>query len=181
MAGVAVGGERVVEPAHQLGRAAVDGRLVAEQPRLDADDEAERLDMAFQVGERKAPFATGFEIDELEPLEIAHHHVARALRLRQPGIVIERLLHRAGEVAARAFLFNDQRAGPEQVDEAAGAAGVERADALFVDRDLFARHAEDREKFVVEALRLALFIALAGPFLAEAGGVGADFGPWKGA
>lgn len=83
----------------------------------------------------------------------------------------------AGQVAALALLFDDQGAGPEQVDEAVGARGVERADALFVDGDLFAGDAEDPEELVVEGLGLALLVALALPVLSEAGGVGADFGP----
>ena len=177
MTDIAVSGERIVQAAHQFRRLAVDRRLVAEQARLDADDEAEGLHMAFEVGEREAPFAAGFQIDQFETLEIAHHHVPGALHVGQPVIIIERLGHGAVEVAARAFLFDDQRARPEQVDEAAGPRGIERFDPLFVNSDLLARHAENAEKLVVEAVGLALFIALALPLSSKMGCIRANFRP----
>lgn len=119
MPGIAVGGERIVEPAHQLRCLAINRRLVTEQARLHADDKAERLDVALQVGEWKVPLAARLKVHQLEPLKVADHHVARALHLRQPIVIVERLRHRAREIAAGAFLLHDQRAGPEQVDKAA--------------------------------------------------------------
>ena len=177
MADIAVGSERIVQAAHQFRRLAVDRRLVAEEARLDADDEAESFDMAFEIREREAPFAAGFEVHQFETLKIAHHHVAGALHVGQPVIIIERLGHGAGEVATGAFLFHDQRAGPEQVDETPGSARIERFYPLFIDRHLPARHAEDAEEIIVETVGLALLIALALPFGGEMGRVRANFRP----
>ena len=85
--------------------------------------------------------------------------------------IIERLPLRPAKVQPGALLFDQQRARPKQIDEAVAA--IQQFDALLVDGNLLALDAENLEKFIVEGLRLALFVM--GMFLFDAESVGAPF------
>ena len=76
--------------------------------------------------------------------------------LSEQGVeVFPRLSVGALQVAALAFLLDEQDARPEEVDVAVGV--VETPHVFFEARDGAAPDAEDLEEFVVETLRLALF------------------------
>ena len=73
--------EGVVKPPDQLGGFDVDRILVAEGAALHAQDEAEGLDVAGQVGEREGDLLPLVQIVQLEGLEVADQDVAGALGL----------------------------------------------------------------------------------------------------
>ncbi len=167
--------QTVVEPGHQLGGLGVDRVLVAERAALDAQDEAELLDVSGQLGEREARLLAFVEVEQFEVLKIAHQQVAGPLVLRESVEVGHCLSAGRGEIPAGALLLDEQHARPEQVDEALGV--VEPLDVLLVAGDAAPLDAEDPEESVVEALRLALLVAGVRPLAGELGGTGADLVP----
>jgi hypothetical protein len=72
-------------------------------------------------------------------------------------------------------LLDEKDAFPEEIKEAALAAKL--FDRLLEACDFAPLNAEDVEKIIVEALRLALLVFGPSPLLGEAGGAGADFIP----
>ena len=168
-------GERIVQPSYQLGGFDVGGVLVAEGMALHAEDEAELFNVGRQVRECEGGRFTLIEIVKLEGLEVADQDVAGALVFRQGVNVFPGLVIRAGKVAAGALLFDDQDAGPEQVDVSRPV--VQLGDVRFVARDRAALDAENLEKVVVEALRLALLVGGVLPLVGEGGGADANLVP----
>ena len=83
VASVTRGFQRIVKPPDQLGGLDVDGVLIAERPALHAEDEAERLYMARQLGEREGHRLPLAKIAKLERLEVADQDVAGAVALGQ--------------------------------------------------------------------------------------------------
>jgi hypothetical protein len=106
------------------------------------------------------------EIGQLETLEIADQRVARLVALGQPAKIGAQLCVGGEKIAARAFLFDNQHTGPEQIDEAA-LARIEALHALLIDRDGASVDPENLEECVVEGVRLALFVMGALPVFAE--------------
>ena len=168
--------QRFVQLAHQARSLLVRRALPPIEARPHAEDEGERLDVVFQVSEPERPFAPFIQVEQVPALEIAGEDVTRALRLRQPVVVIQRLVAGALEIEAGRFLLDDQGARPEQVDESALVAG-QVADALLVVGNLAPVDAEALEEFVVEGLGLALFVPSLAPPFGERRRAGADFGP----
>ena len=121
--------------------------------------------MLVQVGEAEFDFVAGFQIEQRPVLEIAGLNAARLFARRDALDVIECLPLRLAQIEAAALLFDQQRARPEQVDEAV--AVIEQFDALLVDRDLSPLDPKHREEIVVEALRVAALVGGVGPVLAE--------------
>lgn len=60
-----------MELGHQFGRLDVDRILVPERATLDAEDEAELLDVPGQLGEREPRFFAFVEVEQFEVLEVA--------------------------------------------------------------------------------------------------------------
>ncbi len=156
--------QRVVQLAHQFRRLDGDACL-GFKADLAAQHEIESGDMLVQIGEAELQLCAGFKVQKHPGLEIAGQHPAGLLRRVDALHIIERLALRPAKVQAGAFLFDQQRAGPEQVDKAM--AIVQQLDALFIDRDLLALDAENLEKFIVECLGLAALIVRVFPFIAE--------------
>ena len=63
--------------------------------------------------------AVAVEIDKPESLEIACQDIARLVPFSEPVEIVGDLLLGSIKVAACALLFDNQRAGPEQVDKTA--------------------------------------------------------------
>ena len=168
-------GERVVQPPDQLGGLDVRRVLVAERPALHPEDEAERLDMRRQVREREGDGLPLVQVVKLEGLEVAHQDEARALAFWQRVEILPGLFVRFAEIAPGALLFDQQHAGPEQVDEARTV--VELRDMRLVSRDVPTPHPEHVEEGVVETLRLALLVGRVFPILREGGGADANLVP----
>lgn len=74
-------------------------------------------------------------------------------------------------------MFDDEVAGPEEVDEAVGA--FDGLDRGFEGGDEAAVMAEDLEELVPEGLFFAFLAGFAGPRLGEADGAVANFIPRK--
>jgi hypothetical protein len=127
------------------------------EPRLDAEDEGERLDIVLEVLEQEAPFAPFLQVEQVPALEIAGQNVPGLLQLRQPVVIVERLVACLPEVQPGGLVLDDKRAGPEQVDEAALVAG-QIADALLVGRDLPPADPEAVEEVIVKGLGFALLV-----------------------
>src|SRR3546814_4902078 len=87
-------------------------------------------------------------------LEIAGEHPARLFGRVDAVDIGQRLSLCLAEVEAARFLFDEQRARPEQVHETMFVA--EQFDPLFIDGDRAALDAENVEEVVVKALRFAL-------------------------
>src|SRR6476646_4308264 len=101
-------------------------------------------------------------------LEVADENVARQLLVSDAGKIA-----RADEVLARAFVFGDQHAFPEEIDETMPTA--ELAYRFLKGRHPAAAHAEDLEEVVVEGLGFALFVSIVRPFTREFGSANAKF------
>ena len=169
-------GQRIVQLADQLGGGDIGGRLgTGGGRRVDIADEPERLHMFAQVLQGKGDGLAGVTVKQFEILEIADKLEPGAIPLRQ-GIEIGGCLDGGGlEVTPGGLLFDDQGAGPEQVDEARCV--VQASDVFLVPGDGLAGDAEKVEEVVVERLRLALFI-VGGPVGAREGcGADADIVP----
>ena len=89
--------------------------------------------------------------------------------------IIERLPLRPAKVQIGALLFDQQCAGPEQINEAVPV--VQQLYPLLIDRNLLALDAENLEKFIVECLGLAAFVMRVFPFLAKRLGASFDLIP----
>ncbi|GGE19168.1 hypothetical protein GCM10011529_27110 [Polymorphobacter glacialis] len=172
MTGVAAILQRIVEAAHQLGGLDVDAGLGGEAA-LAAEDEGEGFDVLVKFREGEMGVGAGFEVEQVPALKIAGQDVAWLVAIIEPVDVIECLAAGLFEVEAGAFLFDEQLAGPEQIDEA-GAGFIEGLDALFIRRDGAALDAEDGEEFVVEGLGVAFFIGRGCPFGGEIAGSRGD-------
>ena len=72
-----------MQSTDQLGSLDVGRVLVAERPALHAKNEAERLDIAGQIGEQEGGDLAFVEVVEFESLEVANQNVAGTLVLRQ--------------------------------------------------------------------------------------------------
>ena len=175
VAGVAGGFQRVVQAAHAFGRAHVDRVLIPEGAPLHAQDEAEIFDVAGQVGQGEARFAALVAVEQREGLKVAQELVARPVAFGQRVEIRTGLFACGVQAAAGALLFDQQHAGPEQVDPAGGV--VEPLDVLLVARDGAPPHPEDLEELVIEALRLALLAGGVPPPLGERRGAGAHLVP----
>ena len=113
VAAVARVGERIVQAPHQLRGLDVRRILIAEGPALNAEDEAERLDVRGQVRQCKRDGFSLVEVAKFEGLEVADQNVARAVAFGQRVEILLRLLASERQVAPRALLLDDQYAGPE--------------------------------------------------------------------
>ena len=171
VAGIAGGFQGVVQQAHTFGGAHVDRVLIPEGAPLHAQDEAERFDVAGQVGQGEARLAALVTVEQRERLKVAQQLVARPVAFGQRVEIRPGLLAGGGQAAAGALLFDQQHAGPEQVDPAVGI--VDPLDVLLVARDGAPPHPEDLEEVVVEALRLALLVGRVLPRLGKGRGAGA--------
>ncbi len=101
--------------------------------------------------------------------------VARELVLPQAGEVIERLLLGPSQALARALLFDQQDALPQQVNETALIA--EPLDGFLEGGHPAAGDAEDVEEFVVKGLCLAPLVMRVAPVKGELFGSTPDFVP----
>ena len=164
-----------MQQAHAFGRAHVDRVLIPEGAPLHAQDEAERFDVAGQVGQGEARLAALIAVEQRERLEVAQELIAGPGVFGQGVEIRPGLLARGVQAAAGALLFDQQHAGPEQVDVAVGV--VEPFDVLFVARDRAPLHPEDLEEVVVEALRLALLVGRVPPLLGKGRGADAHLVP----
>ena len=156
----------VVQVAREFGGFDVGGVLIPKSAAAKPKDEAEFLDVGGQVGERKNGALALIQIVKLKSLEITHQDVAGFFSFGQGVEVFPRLSVGFRQIAARAFLLDDQNAWPEQVDVPVGI--IQPPYVLLIARDGAALDAEDMEELVVETLRLAFFIRRASPCAGEA-------------
>ena len=80
-----------------------------------------------------------------------------------------------GQVAAGAFLFNQEDTEPEQVNVAGRV--VEAFDVLLIAGDGAPLDTEDVKEVVIEALRLAFLVGCVLSLFGKCGGAGSDFIP----
>ena len=167
-----------MEPPHNLGRLNIDRILVAECALLNAENEAEILNVIGKVTKWKSNRSALFEVVKLKGLEITYQDMTRKLVFFEAGKIVERLLFGLCKVEAAAFLLDQQHAFPKEVDAPAFVVG-KILDRGFETCHPPAAHAEDVEEVIVESLGVAAFVALAMSFLGELGGGGTDFIPGK--
>lgn len=137
--------------------AATSSGVIAAPSGVDADDEAERLDVVGQVRQREPGLFARVQIGQMEGLEVADHDVAWELVVLQARKVVEGLGAGAVEITASRLVLNQQLAFPEQVDETLAVAQL--LDRLLEGGDQAAFDAEDLEEVVVEGLRVAPLVA----------------------
>jgi hypothetical protein len=131
--------------------------LTSVEARLDAEDEGEVLNIVLEVGEQESPLAPFLQVEQVPALEVAGQNVSWPLRLREPVVVIKGLVARLAKIETGGLLLDDERARPEQVDEALLVAR-QVLDPLLIGGDLAAADAEAIEEVVVEGLGLALLV-----------------------
>ena len=145
-----------VQPRQQLGRSGVDRPLVLELPHLCPRDEGECGDVFLEIGQVEGkPISAIVQIKQPPPLKVAGEDIAGPINLRQPIVIIERLIISLTQIKPCRFLLDDQLARHEQVDEALPVTG-QVLHPLLIDRHLAAIDAETGEEFVVESLRIAM-------------------------
>ena len=149
--------------------------LIPEGPALHAEDEAEHLDVGRQVRKCEGGCFTLVQIVKLKGLEVADQNVAGTLILRQGVEVFSGLVIGSVEVAAGAFLLNDKDARPEQVNEPRPV--IQLFHVLFVPGYGATFDTENLEEIIVEALRLAFFVARGCPLAGKGCGSSAYFVP----
>ena len=169
--------ERVVQSTDQLRGLDVRPILIAEDPALNSEDEAQRLDLARQFRKRERNQFPLIEIVELEGLEIADQDEAWAVALRNGVEILLRLPAGFLEIPAGALLLDDKNTGPEEVDKAG--AIVELGDMLLVAGDLSTALPKHLKEFIAEALRFPLLVGRVTPFICKSGGLHANLVPIK--
>jgi len=92
--------------------------LVFEDPRRTAKNEAECLDVLWQVLEFELDLLPSIEIVGLKGLKIGNQHIAGQLGVFDAGKLVERLLFGLRQIAACAFLLDEESPFPKKVDEA---------------------------------------------------------------
>ena len=114
--------------------------------------------------------------------EIADQDIARGLLAAILGLEALDVSQGLGvglvEISAAGFVFGDQSAGPEQVDEVVMAA--QGAHGRFKAGHGAPADAEEVEKFVPESLGLGALAGDIGPFTREKDGALTDFVPGEG-
>ncbi len=181
--GVAAGGEGVVEFGHEFGGADVGGVLGVEFVLFVAGDEGEVADVSVEVGEGEdVGFAVFVEVVEGDALEVGDNEVAGEVDHASGGGEAADVGHSLGlglvEVGSGGFVFDEEGAGPEEVDGAPVAG--EFADGLLVTGDGAAVDAEDVEELVPEGLSFGGLAGFALPGVGEAECALSDFVPGEG-
>ncbi len=120
-----------VQLADGVGGIAVDGRFFDDLRGFVFEQKAEPVGLARQSFERGFPVLAFAQVVQADAGEVGGDDVARALGLGQGDEVIGGLIEGFVEIFAPAFVFDDEFAGDEAVDEAARAA--ELVHGLFVD------------------------------------------------
>ena len=172
MGGVAAGLERVVQPPHALGGADVDGVLRLDLQRFVARQKAENFDVLVQVLQRKFNgFASG-QLMHPKARKVADDDELGQIALGNAGKVSQRLIQCGVEIFAARFLFDQQHAGPEQIDKAIGSGlrAGQLFDGVFKGGDALVGDAENLEKIQPERFALAVFAGRVGPSAAEGEG-----------
>ena len=178
MIGVAAGFQRVVELAHALGGADVDGVLRLDVLGPVAGDEAEQADMLVQVLQCKFGRPARGQVVHAKAREVADDDDLRQVALCDAGEVAQRLAKGRVQAAPTRLLLDQQHAGPEQVHISLAATvlldvELEGGDALVGD-------AEDLEEGDPEGLGLGVFVGGVRPVLGEGQGLVLDFVPGQG-
>ena len=101
------------------------------------------------------------------PHTLADQNGTGPVALRERVEVLRRLIVSSGEIASRALLFDDQDAGPEEID--VSRALVQLRDMRFVPRHCPPPDTTHVKELVVEALRLPLLVCSMTPLRSESG------------
>ena len=117
----------------------------------------------------------GFEIVQLEVVEVAHKDVAGQFLRFKTGEVVNRLFVGLGQVPPERFVFNEQRALPQQVNFAL--CGAQLVHSLFEAGNLAAGYTEDLKERIPKGLCVSVFALRALPFSGKGGGTCAYFVP----
>ncbi len=191
--GEAAGVEGIVEAGHDLGGLDVGGVLGVEFLLFVAGDEGEAADVFVEIAEGEDDggglaleqgeigILFGFEVVEGDAFEIRNNEPTRDFFFASGIDEAADVFHALGvgfiEVLTSGFLFDEDAAGPEEVDLAPGAG--EFFHRFLEGCDGAAFDAEDFEKFVPE--RLAAATLGPGVFVLAGEGDGAafDFVPGK--
>jgi hypothetical protein len=155
-----------MELPNQLRRLNVDRVLIAKPPFFDAENESKMFDVLRQFIEHKMRrWRFTIKIIEFKCLEIATQNVPRQFRLLYSGKIIEGLLFSLCEVSASTFLFDEQNALPEKINEAVLTA--EFFYGLLEACDSTPRNAEHLKEFIVKSVRLSFFVTGILPLVGE--------------
>ena len=192
MTGVAALFERVVKLAENFSGFDIDRVLVFIGMLLVAGNESEGVDVFVKISEREfngrattfveerqVALLLRFKVMQRDPREIGDNDVARdfgvAAFVSEVLEIIKCLRLRLAEVFAKTFVFDQQHASPEQINEAVSSRNA--FGRLFKAGNDPAFDAEDLKKFIPESLFLGVFAGRAFPFAGELDGVVTDFVP----
>ncbi|MFZ0828473.1 MAG: hypothetical protein WAO02_13720 [Verrucomicrobiia bacterium] len=192
VAGVTSEFERVMKIAENFGGFDVDRVFFLVGMLLVAGNEGEGVDVPVKIGQRKfngraAPFVKErqvalflrLQVMQGDAREIGDDDVARDFRV--PAFVgevldvIECLRLRLAKVFAKTFVFDQQHAAPQQVNETVGSRNT--FGRFFKAGDDAPFDAEDLKEFVPEGLFLGALAGCALPFAGELDSVVTDFVP----
>lgn len=170
--------ERVVQPAHRLGRLDVDRVLFADDLRRVAGDEGKVLDAPGQFAQAELDLRGEFEIEQAKAGKVADQHIARKIAVAQTLEVAESLLVSRIEILAPALVLDEQDAFPQEIDVAVLA--VDLLHAAFEARHAPPRHAEHVEERVPEASCVGVLVLGMLPVARKRGGAVSDLVPGEG-
>ena len=135
--------------------------------------------MFLQVFQRELDSFGGFKPVHPKAREVADDNDLRQIPLGQAGEIRECLSQRGVQVFATRLLFDQQHAGPEQIDKAvcSGFGAGQLFHGMLKGGDALVGDAEDFKEINPERLALAVFMGRVGPGAAEGERAGFDFVP----
>ena len=175
VAAVAVLLKRIVQLTHCVHRHPIDGLFFPDALLAVAGDEVEQAKVLVKLCQRKAVNLVLIEVVQFKVPEVAQQDVARLFVRRKAGKIIFSLMEGLDQTFAPAFVLNQQRALPEQVNVAVLAADF--FDALFKRRYLTALDAKHVKKFVPKTFSVSVFTFHMPPLLGKRAGTVGYFFP----
>jgi len=172
---VAGAAELIMQQAQVPGGLDVDGVLRAEGAGLVAGHEAEQAHVEVKLVQRKLAAFVGLEVVQAKAREVGDEHVVRKIAVLEAGEVVHRLVKGAVQIAAAGFVFDQQHALPQQVDEPVAPVALDHG--LLEAGQPPTRHAEHVEELIPEGLGLGVLGGLVLPLLGEGQGAVLDFVP----
>lgn len=154
LAVVAVFFEGIVQFAQGIHRHAVDGFFRANDLLAVAGDKVEQAQIFVEFRQGEAVNLVVIEVVQFKVPEVAQQDVAGFFISFETGKVVLGLFVSPGQIPATAFVLNQQRAFPQQVDIAVFV--TQLLDALLKGGDLAALDAKGLKKLVPEAFGVRL-------------------------
>ena len=141
-----------------------------------------QFDVFVQVFQGELNGLAGGQVVYAKAGKVADDDDLRQVTLGNAGKVRQRLRQRSVQIFAARLLFDQQHAGPEEVDKTVGSGVLagQLFNRMLEGGDTFVGDAKDFKEIKPERLALAVFIGRVSPGAAERMRAGLDFVPGEG-